>query len=100
MRKSIKVIIRWGLIISIVAGMKGTISSSQESVFLNRRWYLIDTETKYQQHNGLIVSIVQQASLVFPALKKKVLKGYSRQTVGKYYQSEDGKLMFTVENMP
>ncbi|MFX1707155.1 hypothetical protein PV783_24520 [Chitinophaga sp. CC14] len=78
MKKSIIVIVRWGLIISIVAGMKGTTSSPQESMFFKRQGYLINTEsvvsTKYQQDNSLIILSRHPVFPVSPELKKKILE--------------------------
>lgn len=91
-------LIRWGLVISVVTGMKGTVNTLQESAFSGGQWYLIDNEgmvwKRYQHDNSLLALSGRQVLL------KRTLKVYSQQKAGKYYQLEDGKLLFIEENRP
>jgi hypothetical protein len=75
--------------------MKGTANTRQESAFSEGQWYLIDNEgmvwKRYQHNNNLVVLSGRQ---VLPK------QAYSQQKAGKYYQLEDGKLLFIEENRP
>jgi len=98
MKKSIITFIRWGLVITVVTGVRGTNHVPQESMFSKGRWYLIDNEgmiwKRVPQDNHLLV---WSGRAVLP---KKMLKAYPEQRGGKYYQLEDGKLLFIEGNMP
>ncbi|MBC9934133.1 hypothetical protein [Chitinophaga qingshengii] len=95
MNKSMMTLVRWGLVISVVIQLRDTTETKQESVSSGRGCYLIDPEdvvSKRGEHNEKLPPL--RGRNVFPM---EVLHVYGEEKVGKYYQMEDGKLLFVEE---
>ncbi|SHM01214.1 hypothetical protein SAMN05444266_10667 [Chitinophaga jiangningensis] len=102
MKKPIITVTMWGIAFSMATGWRGTSESVGKVGFPEGKWYLVDREgnvwTKYEQGGRLLVLSGQQVIPMRSTLKKKEM--YPGNISGKYYQLQNGNLLFIQEQLP